>query len=306
MKKTITAVGIGTTYIRIKDDTNKIYGSVKVNVNETDGITYPKVAGGQNHQVALKSDGTVWTTGYNGYGQLGTGTTQSETEFKQVTGIPEKVIAITANVHTSYALTESGKVYGWGYNYYGQLGINNNADQTTPVKMQKVSNIIQISAGDSYITMLDANGSVWNVGYNGNGQLGLGDTTNRTEPTKVNIENVIDITAGYQYTAILKNDGTVWSIGYNGYGELGDGSTNSINYLESISTQYIELAEREVTLKLSNPTYQIQPKTIYGFNLLYEEATNNGFKYVSSNTDIATVDEDGIITGKEIGKAGAN
>ena len=24
-----------------------------------------------------------------------------------------------------------------GYNYYGQLGINNNADQTTPVKMQK-------------------------------------------------------------------------------------------------------------------------------------------------------------------------
>ncbi len=101
-----------------------------------------------------------------------------------------------------------------------------------------------------------------------------------------------------------KNDGTVWSIGYNGYGELGDGSTNSINYLESISTQYIELAEREVTLKLSNPTYQIQPKTIYGFNLLYEEATNNGFKYVSSNTDIATVDKyTGKVNAKKEGKA---
>ena len=72
------------------------------------------VAAGAYHTLVLKSDGTVWTTGYNGYGQLGTGTTQSETEFKQATGIPEKVIAITANVHTSYALTESGKVYGWG------------------------------------------------------------------------------------------------------------------------------------------------------------------------------------------------
>ena len=86
--------------------------------NETlrNKITETKIEGVYNQFIALGADGKVYGWGYNGYGQLGTGTTQSETEFKQVTGIPEKVIAITANVHTSYALTESGKVYGWGYN----------------------------------------------------------------------------------------------------------------------------------------------------------------------------------------------
>ena len=69
----ITAVGIGTTYVKIIDSTNKIYGTVKVNVNADDGVTYPKVVGGYSHFVGLKSDGTVWTWGYNGNGQLGTG-----------------------------------------------------------------------------------------------------------------------------------------------------------------------------------------------------------------------------------------
>ena len=100
-------LGTGNTNKQIKPRKTNIYDS-----KDTTQTEYAiDVAAGAYHTLVLKSDGTVWTTGYNGYGQLGTGTTQSETEFKQVTGIPEKVIAITANVHTSYALTESGKVY---------------------------------------------------------------------------------------------------------------------------------------------------------------------------------------------------
>ena len=46
--------------------------------------------------------------------------------------------------------------------------------------MQKVSNIIQITAGEQHISMLDADGSVWSTGYNGYGQFGIGtaDTYN--------------------------------------------------------------------------------------------------------------------------------
>ena len=42
--------------------------------------------------------------------------------------------------------------------------------------MQKVSNIIQITAGEQHISMLDADGSVWSTGYNGYGQFGIGTT----------------------------------------------------------------------------------------------------------------------------------
>ena len=223
-------LGVGNTERKIKPTKTNIYDS-----KDTTQTEYAiDVAAGAYHTLVLKSDGTVWTTGYNGYGQLGTGTTQSETEFKQVTGIPEKVIAITANVHTSYALTESGKVYGWGYNYYGQLGINNNADQKTPVKMQKVSNIIQISAGDSYITMLDANGSVWNVGYNGNGQFGVNNYTTyylpqqmKTEDGSRILQNIKKVSAGATHTIVLSDDGIAYSTGYNGYGQLGIGDTTT-------------------------------------------------------------------------------
>ena len=90
--------------------------------------------------MVLKSDGTVWAAGYNEYGQLGDSSTTNTSEFVQVTGIPEKVIAITAGGHSSYALTESGKVYGWGYNYEGQLGrgsTSQNNPNATPQKCKK-------------------------------------------------------------------------------------------------------------------------------------------------------------------------
>jgi YD repeat-containing protein len=49
------------------------------------GIT--AIAGGYFHTIALKNDGTVWAWGYNGYGQLGDGTTTTRTTPVQVSGL---------------------------------------------------------------------------------------------------------------------------------------------------------------------------------------------------------------------------
>ena len=112
---------------------------------------------------------SVWTAGQNNYGQLGNGDTNNQNKFTQVKGVSgvgylENIVAITAEAITAHALTSNGEVYSWGYNYYGQFGANydtgNNAN-VYPKKMQKVSNIIQISAGDCNVEMLDADGTVW-------------------------------------------------------------------------------------------------------------------------------------------------
>lgn len=120
--------------IRQINKTNKtsIYDS-----NNEDNNYAIDVAAGSYHTVVLKQDGTVWTVGLNNYGQLGNGTNTSSDEFVKVEGLQEKVIAIAANNLTTYALTENGNVYGWGYNSYGQLGINSTATCYSPVKMQK-------------------------------------------------------------------------------------------------------------------------------------------------------------------------
>ena len=80
----------------------------------------------------------------------------------------ENIVGIAAESITSHVLTADGEVYSCGYNYYGQFGANYDTGYNAnvyPMKMQKVSNIIQISAGDCYVEMLDADGTVWGVGY---------------------------------------------------------------------------------------------------------------------------------------------
>ena len=292
----VTATGVGTTYIKVHNKQNDCYAAVKVQVNGEQGRTAAKIIGGGNHFVALKANGEVWTWGYNGYGQLGIGNTETKnrptktniynskdetqstyaidvaagyshtlvlksdgtvwaagyneygqlgdssttntSEFVQVTGIPEKVIAITAGGHSSYALTESGKVYGWGYNYEGQLGrgsTSQNNPNATPQKMQKVSNIIQMSAGDNHIVMLDADGTVWSTGHNYYGQLGTNNKTNYSIPQQMRtgtttvLNNIKKVSAGSLHTLALAENGTVYSLGYNYYGQLG--TRNTTNYM---------------------------------------------------------------------------
>ena len=227
-------LGIGNTETKNRPTKTNIYNSK----DETQSTYAIDVAAGYSHTLVLKSDGTVWAAGYNEYGQLGDSSTTNTSEFVQVTGIPEKVIAITAGGHSSYALTESGKVYGWGYNYEGQLGrgsTSQNNPNATPQKMQKVSNIIQMSAGDNHIVMLDADGTVWSTGHNYYGQLGTNNKTNYSIPQQMRtgtttvLNNIKKVSAGSLHTLALAENGTVYSLGYNYYGQLG--TRNTTNYM---------------------------------------------------------------------------
>ena len=93
---------------------------------------------------------------------------------------------IAAGYYYNLALDNEGYVYSWGYNYYGQFG-NKTTSETNPypVKMQKISNIIQISGGESNLIMLESNGSIWATGRNDNGQLGQNNLTHNILPQQM-------------------------------------------------------------------------------------------------------------------------
>ena len=122
------------------------------------GSNYPKIKqletsnahtgdhGAQSYysQYMIDTDGFLYTMGYNGYGQLGNNTTSSNYYFKR---IPKASFngADIIYVHTSgyyytstYAIDSTGKLWGWGRNNYGQLGLGNTNDQTTP---QEITNV---------------------------------------------------------------------------------------------------------------------------------------------------------------------
>lgn len=218
---TITAVGSGTTYVKIADETNKIYGSIKVNVNEIDGQTYPKVSAGNNHFVALKSDGTAYTWGYNVYGQLGDKTNANKKEPKKIYGYIDiagekvqtelnNVIDVAGGYSHTLVLTKDGTVWSTGYNGYGQLGDGTTTQRNTFEKVklnakgEYLSDIIGITAGANTSYALDKNGNVWSWGVNSNGQFGTGNASNSSYPVKMqNIPNIAQISAGESNLTML-------------------------------------------------------------------------------------------------------
>ena len=98
---------------------------------ELNGAGLPRIAAGYYHTVYGLADGTAMSVGYNGFGQLGDGTTTDRSTAVVVqaadgtplgTGDSGAVIAVAAGWgHTIYGL-DDGTAMGVGNNYYGQLG----------------------------------------------------------------------------------------------------------------------------------------------------------------------------------------
>jgi alpha-tubulin suppressor-like RCC1 family protein len=146
------------------------------------------VAAGSYHTVALKNDGTVWTWGLNGDGQLGystgTGTNTSRNTPTKVSGITN-VIAVAAGGYHTVALKNDRTVWTWGYNEDGELGNGTNANSNSPVQASNLTGVVAVAAGLYHTFALRSDGSIYAWGYNGYGQLGDGTNTNRNSPTPV-------------------------------------------------------------------------------------------------------------------------
>jgi len=75
------------------------------------------VAVGLGHSLALTADGTVWSWGRGGFGRLGHGDQQHQPLPKKVEAFAgrRRVVAVSAGVTHSLALTADGAVWSWGY-----------------------------------------------------------------------------------------------------------------------------------------------------------------------------------------------
>ncbi len=187
------------------------------------------------HTVYLRSDGTVWTWGYNSNGQLGNGNTTNSDTPAQLGGL-SGMTAVAAGYDHTVALKNDGTVWTWGSNSNGQLGNGPGPDSHSPVQVGGLSGMTAIAAGYRFTVALKNDGTVWTWGYNSNGQLGNGNTgTDSNIPVQVSVtsglSNVTGVAAGYNHAVALMNSsgGTVWTWGSNTNGQLGNGTTTDSN-----------------------------------------------------------------------------
>ena len=172
--------------------------SVPVEVNATGvlaGKTVIAAKAGFNHSMALCSDGTVATWGYNIYGQLGNNSTADSLVPVAVTttgGLAGKtVVAVAAGISYSLALCTDGTVVAWGYNIYGQLGNDSTTNSKVPVAVTAAGvlagkTVVTIAAGGFHGMALCSDGTMTSWGRNNYGQLGSNSTTQSNVPVAVN------------------------------------------------------------------------------------------------------------------------
>jgi alpha-tubulin suppressor-like RCC1 family protein len=223
-----SACGVGQNeYGELGDGTNKINRNTLVPVATMVGAL-SAISTGYYHSVALKTDGTVWTWGYNGDGELGSGNNINRPTPFSVVGLTNVVSVAAGNYHT-LAVKSDGTVWAWGDNQYGELGDGTMVGKTTPVQVNQLTNVVAVAAGQNYFSLaLKSDGTVWAWGYNGDGELGDGTNLTRTSPMQVaNLSGVSQIAAGKYHSLARKSDGTVWAWGDGANGQLGNGATAS-------------------------------------------------------------------------------
>jgi alpha-tubulin suppressor-like RCC1 family protein len=153
------------------------------------------VVAGSSHTLALKSDGTLWSWGYNANGQLGDGTAgTNRTRAVQVTDSTTaaltNVAAMAVGGAFSLAVKTDGTVWAWGRNLSNECGDGtttqrNRAVQVTLAGGAPITNAVQVTAGYRYGMALLRDGTVVGWGINSGGQLSDQTTTTRSRAVPV-------------------------------------------------------------------------------------------------------------------------
>lgn len=202
--------------------------------------TFTAISAGGYHSLGLASNGKLYSWGDNMWGQLGNGdnvNAAGPTQVNLPAGVSDgfSYTAISAGGTHSLGLGNNGKLYSWGDNAYGELGVESNITyKYIPLAVSMpvgVSGFKLFSAGSNYSLGLGSDGKLYSWGRNNYGQLGDGTAANKPTPVAARLPagvssdlTFIALSAGGNHSLALGNNGKLYSWGRNEYGQLGDGT----------------------------------------------------------------------------------
>ncbi|KAH9717222.1 Ultraviolet-B receptor UVR8 [Citrus sinensis] len=143
------------------------------------------VACGWRHTISVSSSGRLYSYGWSKYGQLGHGDFKDHLVPCQLEALRESFISqISGGWRHTMAVTSDGKLYGWGWNKFGQVGVGDNVDHCSPVqvKFPLDQKVVQISCGWRHTLAVTERQNVFSWGRGTNGQLGHGESSDRNSP----------------------------------------------------------------------------------------------------------------------------
>lgn len=179
---TVALKADGTVWMQGTAGLGSVHKPIPTQVAGATDIVSISARGPQSYGV--RSDGTAWSWAYPHLGSTRLGPWDAD----QVTGVTSILqVSASSTYGDGHALATDGSVYGWGENYWGEVGDGTTTARLQPVRLPGLSNIVAIADGggrNGYA--LTASGTV--LGWGGNyGQFTVSPdgSTNLSNPTPV-------------------------------------------------------------------------------------------------------------------------
>jgi len=205
---------------------HNLYGQLGNNTITKKSSPIQTISGGTNwkqvgssilNTAAIKTDGTLWTWGYNTQGQLGDNTTVDKSSPVQTVAGGTNWKMVACGVYVTTGIKTDGTLWTWGYNVYGALGdgtAGNFTDKSSPVQtVAGGTNWKQVASGRYFSSAIKTDGTLWTWGYNGDpdflyGQLGDNTTVNKSSPvqTVAGGTNWKQVSVGDYFCACIRDD----------------------------------------------------------------------------------------------------
>lgn len=184
---------------------------------------------GRTHTLVFTSRGNLYACGGNNEGQLGLGDCDDRTSFHLVEFFnkqgPIKMLAAGSN--TSAALTQDGRLYMWGDNSEGQIGLGKESNALTPREVSVGKRVFWVSCGYYHSAFVTVDGALYTFGEKDSGKLGLSTEklANHKVPQQVTdiLDRVVQVACGGGHTVAL-TENEVYSFGLGQFGQLGHGT----------------------------------------------------------------------------------
>lgn len=239
------------------------------------------IAAGEAHTLALTGDGSLYSWGRGTFGRLGTGKEADEfipvpVEFGSSGESVEKrikYVGIAAGAYHSLALADDGSVWCWGYNIYGQLGVNgenslvpqlleqflglgspNSLKDESERKNETPLKVCSVKAGGMMSLAIDNLGALWMWGNcpqqssSSDGEFSLVSSSTPIPVWDFHGHTVVKVACGSEHVVSLVSAGEThkggdlvcYSWGNNNHGQLGLGDKES-----RVRPQIIETFDHE-------------------------------------------------------------
>lgn len=216
---------------------------------------WKSVSSGYTFTTALKDDGTLWSWGSNGNGELGIGTTDDSKVPVQI-GTDNDWVFHSSGAFHSFAIKRNGTLWTWGKGSDYRLGTGDDQNVLSPVQITLPfpKTWKHAAPGQGHSLAVDSDGKLWGWGYNSWGQLGTGDTSNKTIPTQIGIDTdwaTVYTSIEYSgdcFSLALKENGELYGMGYNEKYQLGLG--NNTEYIPT-PTRITREFENDLFVKAS-------------------------------------------------------